>query len=72
MATNNSVQIAISSEDKRNNSKPLETNENNPININIDRNNINNKQEDIEELPPYYKLFIYSDTGSCIYKLKKY
>jgi hypothetical protein len=53
MATNNSVQIAISSEDKRNNSKPLETNENNQININIDRNNINNKQEDIEELPPY-------------------
>ena len=69
MSTNNSVQIAISSEEKQNNSKPSEIIDNNPININIDKNN-NNNQEDIEELPPYYKLFIYSDTGSCIYKLK--
>ena len=42
--------------------------ENNKINEIYNNDNVNNDEE--EESPPYYKLFIYSDTGSCIYKLK--
>ena len=78
MSTINSNNITISLEDKRINTKGSdhkETSEkniidiNNPetanknINININENQDNNSQ-------PYYKLFIYSDSGTCIYKLK--
>jgi len=74
MATNNAGHIAISSEDKPINTKQSEIEDKNQINTNtnnIDKNIINNNnQEDIEELPPYYRLFIYSDSGSCIYKAK--
>ena len=71
MSRINSGNIAISTEDKQINSKPSESNDNNPINnpINSEKNN-NNYPEDIEDLPPYYRLFIYSDTGLCIYKAK--
>ena len=72
MSTNNSVNIAISSEDKQANTKTIEQNDTNPINIpnNIDKNNINSPPEDLEDNPPYYRLFIFSDTNSCIYKVK--
>ena len=71
MSRINSGNIAMSTEDKQINSKPSESNDNNPINnpINSEKNN-NNYPEDIEDLPPYYRLFIYSDTGLCIYKAK--
>ncbi len=73
MSTINSGKIGLSSEDNQINSKSTEQNDNNPINNpinNVDKNNINNPPEDIEDSPPYYRLFIYSDTGSCIYKVK--
>ena len=77
MSTINSGNIAISSEDKPVNSKPSESNDINQINSeknNINNiNNINNNplpQEDLNDSPPYYRLFIYSDTGLCIYKAK--
>ena len=73
MSTINSGNIAISTEDKQIDSKISEQNDNNPINIpkNYEKNNINNNSpEDLEDIPPYYRLFIYSDTGSCIYKAK--
>ena len=72
MSTINSGNVAISSEDKQINTKNSEQNDNNPINIpkNYEKNINNNSPQEIEDAPPYYRLLIYSDTGSCIYKIK--
>ena len=79
MSTINSGSIAISAEDKNINSKESdhhETNEKNKIkdtNIpeNINKNiNINTNESSDKNTQPYFKLFIYSDSGTCIYKLK--
>ena len=75
MSEINTGNVDITTEDKQINSKPSEPNDNNIINIrNVpDENNINNNnppREDLEDSPPYYRLFIYSDTGLCIYKAK--
>ena len=69
----NSGSIKISLEDKHLNSKEsqqekniIEDEKNQNKNINIE--NIEEPKEN--KIQPYYKLFIYSDSGTCIYKLK--
>ena len=69
----NSGSIKISLEDKHLNSKEsqqekniTEDEKNQNKNINIE--NIEEPKEN--KIQPYYKLFIYSDSGTCIYKLK--
>ena len=77
MSTINSGSITVSLEDKHINSKESNKNEiieNNIINDinNPENNNKNIKIKEPREniIQPYYKLFIYSDSGTCIYKLK--
>ena len=67
MSTINTGNNIITSEEKQINSKSSEPNDNNPINIasNLEKNN-----SPVEDSLPYYRFFIYSDTGSCIYKAK--
>ena len=77
MSTINSGNFIISSEDKNKKSKESEYYEENEKNIsneinNNEKINKNTKTDEIKEKKnsPYYKLFIYSDSGTCIYKLK--
>ena len=77
MSAINSGSFTISLEDKQKNSKESEHYEENDKNNINDLNNAekNNKKIIIDEnqennCQPYYKLFIYSDSGTCIYKLK--
>ena len=69
MSSINTGNAILSSEEKQINSKSSEPKDNNPINIpsNLDKNNL---PQNLEDSQPYYRLFIYSDTGSCIYKIK--
>lgn len=72
MSTLNSAININTTEEKQKQSKTNEQNDNSAANnIEQNQNNIKNyPQEDSEELPPYYLFFIYSDSGSCIYKTK--
>ena len=76
MSIINTGNVDITVEDKQINTKPSEKNDYNLINNqniiekNIKNNNNSPPQEDLEDSPSYYRFFIYSDTGLCIYKAK--